>query len=374
MRDPRLNKLAKVLVSYSVGVKPGQLVRISGSSVAEPLIVELYREVIAAGGHPAVYMTPDESTEILLKDGNEEQLKYISPMAWTMVEKIDCSIGIWGSDNTKALSNCDPARQAVASAAMKPFKDRFFERAAKGELKWVGTQFPCLANAQDGEMSLAEYEDFVFTAGLLNEGDPASAWQKVAERQQRLVDFLSGKKEVRVVTPQGTDARFGVEGRKWINCCGHENFPDGEVFTGPVEDSSEGTVAYSFPASHGGREVPDIVLKFKAGRVVDASAGKNEEYLIKMLDQDEGARTLGELSFGANYSIKRYTKNTLFDEKIGGTIHTAVGSGYPETGSKNRSGLHWDMVCDLRDGGRVYVDGELISENGKFTNPDWPGN
>jgi aminopeptidase len=374
MTDPRLNQLAKVITSYSIGVKPGQLVRISGPSVAEPLIVELYRELVAAGAHPAVHMAPEEVGEILYKKGSDEQLKYISPISWTTVEKIDCSIGIWASSNTKALSNCDPSRQALASAAMKPWKDRFFDRAAKRELRWVGTQFPCQANAQDAEMSLAEYAEFVFAAGLLYEDDPAKAWQQVAERQQRVVDFLNGKKEVRIVVPNGTDIRFGVEGRTWINCCGHENFPDGEVFTGPLEDATEGTVAYSFPASHGAREVHDIVLTFKAGRVVDARAGKNEDYLLKMLDQDAGARTLGELAFGANYSITKYTKNTLFDEKIGGTFHAAVGSGYPETGAKNQSGLHWDMVCDLRTGGKVYVDGELISENGRFLNPDWPGN
>ncbi len=374
MSDSRLNKLAKVLVNYSVRIKPGQLVRIAGASVAEPLIVELYREIVLAGGHPAVFMTPEAVVEILYKHGNEDQLKYISPIAWTMVEKIDASIGIWASENTKSLSNCDPARQAMASAALKPYKDKFFERAGKGELKWVGTQFPCQANAQDAEMSLAEYEDFVYDAGLLNEPDPAAAWRKVEERQQRLVDFLADKKEVRMTTPQGTDVRFGVEDRRWINCCGHENFPDGEVFTGPIEDSTEGTVAYSFPAEHGGREVMDVVLTFKAGRVVDARASKNEDYLIKMLDQDEGARILGELAFGCNYSITRYTKNTLFDEKIGGTFHTAVGSAYPETGAKNQSGLHWDMVCDLRQGGKVIVDGKLISENGKFVDSHWPGN
>ncbi|NLX06751.1 MAG: aminopeptidase [Phycisphaerae bacterium] len=374
MADPRLVKLAKVLVSYSADVKPGNLVRISGSAVAEPLIVELYRQVVLAGAHPMVYMTPDELSEILYKHGNDEQLKYIAPMTWTMVEKIDRSIGIWGSENTKALSNCDPGRMAIKSAAMKPFKDRFFERAAKGQLKWVGTQCPCESSAQDAEMSLSEYEEFVYRAGLLDQDDPAAAWAKVAQRQQRLVDYLNGKKEMRITTPQGTDVRFGLEGRTWINCCGHENFPDGEVFTGPVEDSAEGVVVYSFPAWHNDREVQDIVLRFKAGKVADASATKHEEYLIKMLDQDEGACRLGELALGTNYSITRYTKNTLFDEKIGGTFHTAVGSGYPETGSKNQSGLHWDMVCDLREGGIVMVDGETISENGRFMNLEWPGN
>ncbi|MFA5863479.1 MAG: aminopeptidase [Phycisphaerae bacterium] len=374
MTDPRLSKLAKVLVTYSIGAKPGQLIRITGGTIAEPLIIELTREILAAGAHPAIFMTPDEVAEMFYKNANDEQLKYISPITWAMVEKIDASIGIWASKNTKALSNCDPIKQAISSAALRPYKDKFFERAAKGDLKWCGTQYPCPAHAQDAEMSLDEYEDFVYNAGLLSEPDPAAAWKKIAQCQQRLADFLNTKREVHITTPQGTDIRFAVEGRTWINCCGHENFPDGEVFTGPIEDSSEGTVAYSFPAAHGGREVPDIVLTYKNGKVVDAHASKNEDYLIKMLDQDAGSRILGELAFGCNYSITKYTKNTLFDEKIGGTFHTAVGSGYPETGSKNQSGLHWDMVCDLRKGGKIYVDNELISENGKFLNPQWPGN
>jgi len=372
MKDPRLNKLAKVLVGYSVEVKPGQLVRLSGSSVAEPLIIELAREVILAGAHPSVHMSPDQITEFLYKHGSDDQLKYISPVTWATIENVDASIGIWADTNTKAFSNCDPARQAMASAAQRPWRDKFFERVAKGELKWSGTQYPCHANAQDAEMSLSEYEDFVFTAGLLDRDDPAAAWREISQRQQLVVDWLADKSQVHITTPQGTDVRFAVEARKWLNCDGHENFPDGEVFTGPVEDCTEGVVVYSFPACHGGHEVHDIVLTFKGGRVVDAKATKNQQFLHNMLDQDEGARVVGELAMGMNYSITRYTKNTLFDEKIGGTFHVAVGSGYPETGSRNKSGLHWDMVCDLREGGKITVDGELISENGRFLKENWP--
>ncbi|MBL8828688.1 MAG: aminopeptidase, partial [Planctomycetaceae bacterium] len=195
---------------------------------------------------------------------------------------------------------------------------------------------------------------------------------EISERQQRVVDFLNDKHEIRFVTPQGTDLRLAIEGRRWINCDGHENFPDGEVFTGPIETATEGVVCYSFPAVHGGREVHNIRLEFRGGRVVNASADKGEEFLLAMLDQDAGARVLGEIAIGTNYSIKRYSKNTLFDEKIGGTFHAAVGAAYPETGGKNESGLHWDMVCDLRNGGQIFVDGQLISENGRFVDPRWP--
>jgi len=202
--------------------------------------------------------------------------------------------------------------------------------------------------------------------------DPAAAWREISVRQQRVVDYLNGKKEIRFTTPQGTDLTLGVEGRTWINCDGHENFPDGEVFTGPIETATEGVVCYSFPAVHGGREAENIRLTFRGGKVVDATATKGEEFLIAMLDQDDGARTLGEIAIGTNYSISKYTKNTLFDEKIGGTFHAAVGAAYPESGGTNESGLHWDMVCDLRNGGKIHVDGKLISENGRFLEDAWP--
>ena len=221
-------------------------------------------------------------------------------------------------------------------------------------------------------MSRSEYADFVFNACKLDQPNPVAAWKKFAVAQQRLCDLLNKGREMRLRAPGGTDLRLGIRGRRWVNCAGHANMPDGEVFTGPIEDATEGTVHYTYPAVMGSREVVDVRLTFKAGKVVDASAAKNEEFLIQMLDQDRGARTLGELALGCNYSVKRFTRNTLFDEKIGGTFHLAVGAGFPETGSKNESGLHWDMVCDLRKGGTVEVDGKVISRSGKFTNPAWP--
>ena len=373
MRDPRLAKLAEVLVNYSAKVKAGQLVRISGPSVAEPLMVELYRQVILAGAHPMGRMTAEDFEEILFKSGSDEQLDYLNPVAKFEIETVDCSIGIWADENTKALTNCDPKRIARNAAARRPIWDIFMSRAAEGKLTWTGTQFPCQASAQDADMSLGEYEEFVFGAGLLNEPDPVAAWKKVSQRQQRLVDFLNGKSDYHVAAANGTDIRMSVAGQKWINCDGHENFPDGEVFSGPVIDSVNGVVHFSFPAVHGGREVEDVRLKFKDGKVVDASAGKGEEFLISMLDMDGGSRFLGECAIGTNYNITRYTKNTLFDEKIGGTVHFALGAGYPETGNSNQSGLHWDMVVDLRKGGFVEIDGAKVSEDGRFVREDWPG-
>ncbi|HSU65507.1 MAG TPA: aminopeptidase, partial [Tepidisphaeraceae bacterium] len=359
--------MADVLVNYSVGVKKGQSVRISGAPVAQPLVVELYRKVLLAGGHPIVRMTPDELGEILYKTASDEQLRYFSPISLYEVEHIDCTIGIWADENTKALTHCDPKKIGISQAARKPYMETFLKRASDGSLHWTGTQFPTHASAQDAEMSLGEYDDFVFQAGLLDRPDPVAAWRQISERQQRLVDYLNGKSDYHVVASNGTDVRLSVAGRRWINCDGHENFPDGEVFTGPVLDSVNGVIQFSFPAVHHGREVQNARLSFRDGKVVDASATKGEDFLISMLDTDDGSRFLGECAIGTNYQIRQYTRNTLFDEKIGGTCHFALGAGYPESGNTNQSGLHWDLVVDLRQGGYIEVDGVKINVDGKFT-------
>ncbi len=373
MRDQRLEKLAKVLVGYSAAVKPDELVRISGEVVGLPLIEAIYEEVLRAGAHPFVTMVSDAMEEAFYRVAGPQQLEFISPVAKYIVETIDVSIGLWAEENTRAMTNVDPKRQATAAQARRPISKRFLQRAAEGKLKWVGTQYPTQASAQDAEMSLHEYEHFVFRGGLLHLDDPVAAWKKISEKQQRLADFLNTAKEVRVIAAD-TDLRLGVQGRRWINCCGHENFPDGEVFTGPIEDAVNGAIRYSFPAVHHGRECDGIQLTFKNGKVVDAKAAKGQEFLLAMLDQDAGARILGEFAIGTNFSIQRYTRNTLFDEKIGGTCHAALGAAYPETGGKNESGLHWDMVCDLRKTGcRIEVDGQPILEAGRFVKPDWPG-
>jgi aminopeptidase len=372
MRDPRLHKLAQVLVNYSVSVKKDQLVRIKSPSVAEPLAIELCHEIIKAGGHPMVRTSPDELEEILVKNGTDEQLKYVNPVTMFEYQAMDCYIGIWGEANTRAMTNVDSKRLSLSQTARKPLLEVLMNRAAQGKLKWTGTQFPCQAAAQDAEMSLSEYEDFVFGAGMLNEADPVAAWMKLSQRQQRLTDFMNGKSDYRVVAANGTDVTMSVAGATWINCDGHENFPDGEVFSGPVLDSVNGTINFSFPAVHHGREVQGVRLKFKDGKVTDASATKGEDFLISMLDMDAGSRLLGECAIGTNYFIKRYTRNTLFDEKIGGTVHFALGAGYPETGNSNQSGLHWDMVVDLRTGGYVEIDGVKVNVDGKFTQVGFP--
>jgi aminopeptidase len=225
--------------------------------------------------------------------------------------------------------------------------------------------FPTQAYAQDAEMSLAEFEDYVYSTTYADAEDPVAMWQKIHDEQQRLVDWLAGKKHVEVKGPD-IDLKLSIEGRTFENADGEKNMPSGEIFTSPVEDSANGWVRFTYPAVSSGREVEGIELHFEDGKVVEASAKKNQDFLLRMLDTDPGARYLGEFAVGTNKKINRFIKNILFDEKIGGTIHMAVGYGFPETGSVNESAIHWDMICDMRDGGQIFVDGELIYESGEF--------
>ncbi len=364
MADARIEKLARVLVNYSLGVKKGDWVRIEGAAVAQELIRAVYIEVLKAGANPMTRVGLPRINHDFYAHASGEQLRFIPPTASIEIDRLDASLSIWAGWNSKELSGVDPRKMVISQAARKELFDRYLRRIASGSLKWCGTLFPNDSSAQDAEMSLSEYEDFVYRAGKLDKKDPVAEWRKVSKVQARLVRFLAALKTIRIVGPD-TDLSFKVAGRKWINCDGHENFPDGEVFTGPVEDSAEGRIRYSFPAIYGGREVENVRLEFKQGKVVKAQADKGEDYLNAMLDTDPGARFVGELAFGTNYSIKRFTKNTLFDEKIGGTMHIAVGASLPESGGRNKSALHWDMVCDTRKGFTVYGDGRPIMKAGK---------
>jgi aminopeptidase len=282
-----------------------------------------------------------------------------------LIETFDVRIAIASAVNTKELSEVDPAKQALRTSAMRELSQTFMDRSASGELRWSVCMFPTNAYAQDAEMSLSDFEDFVYAACLCDQPDPVAAWQEVARKQQILVDFLKGKKEVHLVGA-GTDVTVGIDGRAFVNCYGDKNMPDGEIFTGPEETKINGHVSFSFPAIYQGREVQGVQVWFEGGVAVKWTATKNEEFLTRMLTTDEGACRLGEFAFGTNFGIQRFTKNMLFDEKIGGTIHMAFGGGYPETGSTNRSAIHWDMLCDLRRGSEVTVDGELFAKDGKY--------
>jgi aminopeptidase len=363
--DPRYEKLADVLVNYSVGVEKDDLVAIQGAALAEPLLLEVYRKALEAGAHPFMRVQLPAASEIFYKTAKQKQLKFVNPISEFELEKIDKVISVWADENTKSLANVDPKRQAARSAATAPLFKRWMEREAAGELLWVGTQFPCNASAQDAEMSLEEYEDFVLGACLVDKADPVAAWKRVSRKQAKIVKRLDGTKKVRVVT-KGTDITMAVRGRKWVNCDGKANMPDGEIFTGPIEDSVEGVISFSYPAFYYGREATGVQLTFKKGRVTKAKADKGEDFLHAMLDSDEGARRVGEFAIGTNYAVQQFTRNTLFDEKIGGTIHMAVGASIPESGGVNESGVHWDMVTDMRDGGKIYADGKIVYKDGQF--------
>ena len=365
MIDGRLEKLAYILINHSLKIKKNDLFVISGSTHATPLIKEVYKQALQKGAHPFTRIGIDGLGEIYYKNASESQLRFVSPISKFEIENIDARLGIISPSNTRSMTNIDPKLQSISSSAQQEIHDIFLNRAAKKELRWCLTQYPTNASAQDAEMSLSEYEDFIFKAAHVDKKDPIAQWTKIYKEQERIKKILNKKKKIHVVA-KDTDLTVSVKDRKWINCYGKENFPDGEIFTGPVEKSAEGHISYTFPASHGGRVIEDIQFWFKSGKVVKSKASKGEKFLNSMLDMDKGSRYIGEFAFGTNYGIKNYTMNTLFDEKIGGTIHIAVGSGYPETGSTNKSALHWDMMCDLRKNGEVYADNELIYKKGKF--------
>lgn len=366
MPDPRVQELARLLVKYSIAVQPGDRVIVNSALSAQTLAAETYREILLAGGQPLLIWNDEQFEEVLLKEGSKEQVSYVHEPLRQAYEQYEAIIGLRGATNTRALSGIEPEREQWRSMGMYPLRQIVMRRAAAGEMRWVGTLFPTAAQAQEADMSLSDYEDFVYRACFVDQPDPAARWRAVAERQQVLVDWLAGKHEVRVEGPNAS-LTLSIAGRTFVNSAGRKNMPCGEIFTGPVETSVEGWVRFTYPAIHNGREVEGIELRFAQGKVVEARAEKNDAFLQAVLDTDPGARYLGEFAIGTNDGIDRFTKSILFDEKIGGTIHMAVGAGYPQTGSKNESAVHWDMICDMRDGGRIWVDGELFYDSGIFT-------
>lgn len=368
MQDPRLAKWARTLVNYSLETKSGNQVLIRADEPAIPLAREVFRSVLDAGGHPHIVVLIDGLDEIFYRHASSEQLGFVSPIRKFEYETIDALVAIIAPTNTASLSGIDPAKQAIYQAANRAIRESLFARTAADKADWVLTLYPTHSAAQNAGLSLHDYEEFVMSAMLLDRDDPAAAWREVSADQQRYVDYLNKVKEIRFVA-KDTDLTMRVDDRKWINSDGHKNFPSGEVFTGPIEDSVNGVVRYTFPAAHLGNEVEDIRLTFKNGRVVDFGAGRGKDFLAAMLDSDAGARTLGECAIGTNYGVQRFSRNTLYDEKIGGTFHLALGNAYPETGATNVSALHWDMVCDMRPqagGGAVYADGIVIHKNGQW--------
>ena len=365
MRDERLKKLARVLVDYSVEAGVGEQIVVAGGALAEPLIKAVYTRVLQTGAIPIPQVALPGLQELFFEHAQEIHYKKTPPITHSVYEGADAVISIMSPHNTRALSGVDPDKQRALGKRDKALQDLILSKD-----RWALTLFPTQALAQESEMGLDAYEDFVFEAMGLDEDDPVRFWREKAEEQDRLVERLEQAREVRIVGPE-TDLTLSIAGRKFINGDGKHNMPCGEVFTGPVEDSANGSVYFGVPVAVAGREVSGVRLRFEGGRVVEASAEKGEAYLHSMLEADEGARYLGELGIGTNYGIVRATKNILFDEKLGGTVHLAVGRSYEETGGKNDSSVHWDLICDLREGGELYVDGEVLQRDGKFNGYDF---
>ena len=365
MRDQRAEALAQILVRYSTRVQKDDVCVIQSTTAAEVLVQAVYEEVLRAGGLPVMALTTDGAQAAFYELASDEQLDWVAPTSEWAAEHADVRIGIMADVNPRELSRADPAKQARSQKARKPLMETSMRRSAAGEHRWSLTLFPTHGYASEAGMSLADYEDFFYAACLATDGDPVTAWQRQSDQVKHLTEWIQGKAEVRIQA-EGTDITLGVAERRWIPCVGEFNMPDGEFFTGPVEDSVNGEVAFSFPASYGGRTVSGVRFRFENGKVVDASAEQGEDFLLEMLDTDDGARRLGELGIGTNFGIATGTKEILLDEKIGGTVHMAIGMSYPESGGVNDSAVHWDMVCDLRHGGSITVDGVELQRDGKF--------
>lgn len=365
MADIRLQRMAHTLVQYSLELKKGDRLAIEAGPVAAPLVYEVMREALRVGAYPEPFIHLPGMRELILQEASDEQLAYIPALQRIIYEEYEALLVISSEENTRELSGIDPARMAIGQQAGHELFETFMRRSAEGSLRWCGTLFPTNAYAQDANMSLRDFEEFVYNSCSLNNDDPIACWHELSAQQQHFVEYLKGKSSVHILGPD-TDLTLSIADRTFINSDGKRNFPSGEFFTGPVENSANGSIRFSFPASYGGRSVEDVRLRFEDGVVVEATAAQGQDYLEKMLNMDEGARRLGEFAFGNNANVTRCTRNILFDEKIGGTIHLALGASYPETGGVNQSSLHWDMVCDLRAGGEVYVDDTLFSKDGKF--------
>jgi aminopeptidase len=367
VRDERSQKLARVLVEYSIEAGEGDQVLISGGVGAEPLMLALYVRLLQVGAVPVTQVGLPGMQELFFEHARGIHYDEIPSVTRAIYEGTDAQINIQSPSNTRALANVDPDKQQALQKRNQPLSEMLMEKD-----RWVVTLFPTDALAQEAGMGLAEYEDFVFEAMGLNEEDPVLFWSRKSAEQGRLKERLEGTRKIRIVGPE-TDLTLSVEGRTFVNSAGRRNMPCGEVFTGPIEDSANGTVYFGVPAAIAGREISGARLRFEEGRVVEASAERGEEFLMSLLDADPGARYLGELGIGTNYGIRRASANVLFDEKLGGTVHLAIGRSYEETGGKNESSVHTDLVCDLRDGGELYADGELIQESGRFLEFDLAG-
>lgn len=359
-------KYASVLVDYSTDVKKGDLVLIRATSpAAENLVKAVYKKVVQKGAHALLRTSICDMSDTFIKYATDEQLDFVDPISKMEYEIVDKYISIGAPLNVKNMARADKNKLARRSKATRELSELLLNRSAKGEASWVIADVPTHGLAQEAKMSFDEYSEFLFNACFLNLDDPVARLKEMDNEQKRWCEYLNNVSKIRIVGEK-TDIMFSTKGRKWISCSGLNNYPDGEVFTSPVEDSANGEIYFDFPAIYRGNEAHKIHLTLENGKVVKAVAEKGEEFLNSMLDMDEGARFVGEIAIGTNEMIQDVTGNILFDEKIGGSIHMAVGASYPETGGKNVSGLHWDIIKNMKNGGEIYADEKLIYKDGKF--------
>lgn len=359
-----LEKYANLLVDYCLEIKPGQKLYISSSTAGEPLVREVFRAATKAGGIVEYNLSFSEETRIKMKYAEGDQLTHIPVLHAHAMEHFDAYLAIRAPHNLVENHDIDKEKKKIRSAALKSISENYFRRTADGSMVRSLCQYPTQASAQMAGMSLEEYSKFVFNACRLYDEDPKASWLQVRENQQHIVDYLNKVDKLQYIT-NGTDISFSVKDRIWINSDGRTNMPSGEVFTGPIEDSVNGTVYFNFPSVYSSRPVKGITLNVKDGKVESWKAEEGQELLDEIFEIP-GARHFGEVAIGTNYNIQQATKNILFDEKIGGTIHMAVGQSYLQTGAKNKSAIHWDMITDMSQGGQIIADGTLIYENGKF--------
>lgn len=367
MTDLRLQKFAQIVVDHSTQVQPGDCVVITATTAAEPVVRVVYELVLQRGGYPHVLLDLAGEDEAYFAHATDSQLDYVSVLKQTAYEQFDVLVKIRSDVNTRALSNVPAERLARRQKALSRLIEAQMRRGAQGSLRWLSTLFPTPAYAMEAEMGFQEYQDFFFRACHADEDtpDPVAYWQGIEREQAHIVQRFAGHERVLMRGPN-VDLALSIQGRTFLNSCARHNLPDGEIYTGPVEESLQGWVRYTYPAIYQGRVVEGIELNFDKGRVVKASARKNEDLLLRMLETDPGARYVGEFAIGTNFEIDRFTHSILLDEKIGGSFHMALGAGYPETGSRNKSAIHWDMICDMRQDAEISVDGETVYRNGKF--------
>ncbi len=358
--EKQARRLAQILVRHSVKAKRGEIVRISGNELSRPLALAVYREVLRAGAHPLPAIGFEDAGRIFFEEASANQIRHLPPTRLYEAKRIDADIIILAPSNTRQLTHIPPRRMADRRKALRPISEMILRR-----VRWVLTNFPTEALAQECDRSLPEYERLYYRAVLQD-------WPGTARMLGRAKKILEKGSEVRIVGKE-TDITFSIRGRKAIPCAGEYNMPDGEIFTGPVETSAEGRIYFEFPAIAGGREVSGIRLAFRKGKVVEATAERNEAYLREMLAADPGACRLGEFGIGANAGVTEFTRDILLDEKMGGTIHLAIGRSYSESGGKNRSAVHWDMIKDLRKEGELFLDGKPVLGTGHLFGRVPPG-